>query len=195
MRSRTSNFPEDFKPEKATTYLLAFLDEAPFANYGQHWLDERKQGKKSFVCPRSLDGTSDCPLCDMLGDDPRAIAAFNVIVFEEVTKRRETTYEPSLKIWSTGPQLTGVLEAIGKDEKTKPLNDGYVTYSWRQTGSRRNQVAYSAHKIKDRDVEDDWKIEPLSDDEFAAFEKKAYDETAIRVPTYDELEEVANELL
>jgi hypothetical protein len=196
VKSLSSSFAEEFKPEKGITYLLKFMDDDPFAVYGEHWLDNAPS-KKSWLCPATLRGQDlPCAIHDVLGDSKtRARALFNVILFEESQSGRQKTYTPVLKVWYLTPQPANEIEGLSQDEMTRPLTKDYVKFSWRQTGSKKNQVTYSATKVKERDLLDDWGIDPLSDAELDEFDAECYDETVVRVPTTEELEELVEAMI
>lgn len=187
-RQKMSNFGEEFKVEYRTKYLIRILDDEPFATYGQHWLDDMPKGeRKSYVCL----GT-DCPLCDMLDDNPRALALFNVIEFVEEKKGRETVMTPKLKVWVIGSGVTQILEDYANDPDMSPLSEFYWQVSKSKSG-KKGPTQYQINKVKDRDVEDDWQMDLLSDAELDEFDGKKFDSDFVRKDSREDLEEIAEE--
>jgi hypothetical protein len=69
-----TEFPTEFKHSESFQ-LVRFIDTAgPFANYRQHFLKEKTEGRRSYVC---LGDT--CPLCLKLNDKPEIKRAFSII--------------------------------------------------------------------------------------------------------------------
>jgi hypothetical protein len=166
--------------------VFKFLDDAPFVVYREHWIDERK-GKKSFVCLNDPDvkpkpGT--CPLCD-IGDKGRIKSAFNVLLLEQDA-------DPVLQVLVCGPTLTSQLKDKN-DGKNGPLTEMYWGLSRSGKGS---STSYGMIPIKERDLVDDWDVEPLDDadiDELAedAYTSKTFPENP---PSLRALKEIAAEI-
>ncbi len=180
-RQRKANtqafFPERFTPTEEET-LTKFVDDEPFASYALHWFAELS-GRKGFVCLKE-----DCPPCDNLGDSPGTKVAFNVIVFDE-------DGEPSNKVLICGVKLAGQLEKIA-NSKQGPLSRHYISIS--KSGNSFQTTSYVTNVVKERDVEEDWEIEPLSKTELKEFKAKAYDASVITYPSRKEMKEVVREL-
>jgi len=192
-KSKNGGFPDSFKPEEKTTYLIKFLQKAPFSTFGQHWVNEITEGKRSFIC---LD--QDCPLCDDFGHRARAMALFNIVLFEEKQHGRDYVMEPVLRVWEAGPQIANEIAAVADDLEARglDLNDVYVTVRRTSTGSGKSKKTHWAIKdIKERDVVDDWKMDPLSDEELDDFESKMFDNTMVKPQTRRELMDVVDALL
>jgi hypothetical protein len=178
-KAKGGDFPEELKitdePE-----LVKFLEEGPFASYRQHWIDNPPNGirKKSWTCVET-----DCPLCDM-GDRPRLLTAFNIV-------HLSTGGDPENKILVLGTKATGQLLNFAEDRKTGPLSKLY--YALSKTG-KNQATAYNIVPVKERDLKEDWDMEPLSDDELDEAEAKMYDATAIQTPSRKQLKELASGL-
>ena len=185
-REASSDYATNFKVEPKTTYVIQFLDDEPFAAYRQHWLDDSPVKKKSFVC--LVDG---CPLCDILNDKPRPLAAFNVIEFTEVIEKGKKIIEPQIKVWEVGSQVGTQLETLADDPKTGPLTDGAWTVSKTVT---KNKTTYNIMKVKERDLLEDHGIDPLTDEEFEDLHAKKYDSSVVRYPAKKDLLEIARDL-
>lgn len=159
--------------------LIRFLEAAPFASFRQHWID-RQSGKRSWVCIED-----DCPLCDA-GDTPGFRIAFNVLVLSDG--------KPLNKVWEVGPRLAEQLEAKAKDKRTGPLDRPDIYWAVSRTG-KKSKTAYSIDPVKERDLAEDWEIEPLEESVIARYQGKMYDAKVIKVPTIKQLKELAAELL
>lgn len=159
--------------------LIRFLESAPFASFRQHWID-RQSGKRSWVCIED-----DCPLCDA-GDTPGFRIAFNVLVLSDG--------KPLNKVWEVGPRLAEQLEAKAKDKRTGPLDRSDIYWAVSRTG-KKSKTAYSIDPVKERDLEADWELEPLTDTIIKRYQVKMFDAKVIKVPTKKQLKELAAELL
>ena len=170
-KSKTSDYPDRFTPTDEAQ-LIKFLEDEPFATYNQHWIE--RPGKKSFVCLGD-----DCPLCD-IGDRPTAYAVFNILVVSEKS--------PALMTWEARPRLAELIESKSKAKQTKPLSKMY--YSVTRTG-KKSKATTTLEPVKERDLEEDWGIEPLSDKALRAFEKDAWDDRSVVVTPRGELKKIA----
>lgn len=193
-RAKMSNFGEEFKVDYKRRYLIRFLDDEPYATYGQHWLDDMPKGeRKSYVCLGE-----DCPLCDMLGTQdggkPRALARFNVVEFVEEKRDGETVMVPKHKFWEMGSGVAQILEDYADDPKTSPLSDFYWQVSKSKT-SKKSPTTYQINIVKDRDLWDDWGAEALTDEEFNDFLDERFDDSTIRKDSREDLEEIAEDYI
>jgi hypothetical protein len=160
-KSKHSDFPED----------------DPFATYHQHWIDSPPNGikKKSWTCLED-----DCPLCKM-GDRPRLLSLFNVI-------HLSTGGDPINKVMELGVKAAGQLLNFAEDRKTGPLSKMYYAIS---KSGKGQQTAYNFRPVKDRDLEEDWEMEPLSDDELDEAMEHLYDKKIVQRPSRAQLKELA----
>lgn len=159
--------------------LLRFLEGEPFASYRQHWID-RQSGKRSWVCVET-----DCPLCDA-GDTPSFRIAFNVLLLSDG--------KPINKVWEVGPRLAEQLEAKAKDKRTGPLDRSDIYWAVSRTG-KKSKTSYSIDPVKERDLKEDWDVEPLEDRVIKHYRGKMYDSKVIKVPSMKQLKELAAEML
>lgn len=141
LQSEGGDYTAEFKLTEDGT-LVKFLEDAPVAVYRQHFLRE-KEGKKSYVCVGR-----GCPLCEDLGHTPDKKFAFNVV---DLT---QDTFGVSLLV--AGPRLLGVLEKANSG-KYGPLDKHYWEISRSGTGQK---TTYLLSPVKDRYLEDDWKLNP-----------------------------------
>lgn len=174
-KAASGDFPEEFKASDEAV-LIKFLEDEPFASYRQHWIE--RPGKKSWTCLED-----NCPLCD-IGDRPAAKIAFNILSFENPD-------EPENKVWIVGTKLSGALENFASDKKTGPLTRLY--WSVKRTGKGTKSQTHLT-PIKERDLKDDWDVEPLSEEELDTAYESCFDDTVIQVQTRKQLKDVASDL-
>lgn len=166
--------------------VIHFLDNEPFATFKQHWINERK-GQKSFTCiAKTGKNAQDCPLCDA-GDKPSTQIGFNVVDFT-------SPGDPVLKAWWVGSRVSDQLKNFAEQEKTKPLNRDDVYFVVNRTGSQSAGYSTNINPVKERDLDEDWDVESLSDDELGEFEAKRYTRDIVEQPTVRELKEIARSL-
>lgn len=130
--------------------LLKFLSDAPDFSYSLHWFDEMK-GRKGWMCLKSADPDADCPACDM-GDRPMPNACFNVLVLDE-------DGDWNLKVLVAGKRLTGQIH--GLSEGRGGLSGPYWSLMAGPDGSGTGNF----QRVKDRDLDEDWDVEPLTEEE------------------------------
>lgn len=173
IRESTSDFAEEFRPEKDVTYIIKFLEEEPFGNFKQHWIE--RTGKRSFTCMGV-----DCPLCG-LGDKPSGRYGFNVLVLSE--------NEPVVRAWFVGPREFNSLEKKASDPKQGPLPRHYWTVlKTGKAGQAKTEIAMT----KARDLDEDWPEVIVPDDsELGTY--TLYDDTIIQRYNKKQLQEIADE--
>ena len=128
--------------------VVKFLDEEPWS-YNQHWVQERATGRKSFPCIGE-----DCPLCEI------GIQARQKIVYSLVNLSSKDG--PTVQTWEVAPTLDDVLLHHDQDVKTGPLSRMFWALA-RTKGARSSSFAkynYTFTPIKQRDLEEDWGIDP-----------------------------------
>lgn len=160
--------------------VIKFLDAEPFATFNQHWIE--RKGKRSWPC------LEDCPLC-ALGDKPKTQVMINVVDFTNPE-------DPTVVVWQFGTMVADILKGLAKNDKTTPLDrtDLYFSVSKTGGGKRAGRVSYNVRPIKERDLESDWDIEPLTEDEIDAFSEKGYDDSIVQIPLRSALEDIADEI-
>lgn len=174
-RAASGDFPEELKLDKEPV-LIKFMEEEPFASYRQHWIE--RPGKKSWTCLED-----NCPLC-ALGDRPSAKICFNVLSFENPDV-------PENKIWIVGTRVSTQLENYASDKKTGPLTKHY--YSLIKSGKGTKSTT-AINPIKERDLAEDWDIEPLTPEELATAEAACYDDSVVQFHSKKQLREIADEI-
>ena len=167
-------YATDFKFEEDVK-LIKFISAEPMG-FMQHWVN--RPGKKSFISTGEGD-----PLL-AVGSVPTQKFAFTVLNLSEE--------EPQLQLMIVGVRLCGQLEKLHMDKKTGPLDrpDIYWAVSKSGTGTK---TAYSITPVKERDLADDWEIDPVAAAELVK-PLKPLGPDSLYIPTKAELEEVAREI-
>ena len=159
--------------------LIKFLEDAPYATWRQHWVN--RTGQKSFVCREGMDSNG-CPLCDA-GNRPRPLFAFNVLLLE----RGE---EPALRSYEAGTRVIATLRNFNEDDRQGPLSKHYWAVSRSGTGP---QTQYNHLLIKERDLKEEWNVDPLSAEALTQAAAKSYDADILRISTHSEMVSIVNE--
>jgi len=158
------------------TQIIKFIGDAPYASYGQHWLE--RSGQKSFVCIGE-----DCPLCKA-GNRPSKRHAFNVALLTE----GEDTVLRSLEV---GPRVIDQLKNFHNSERTGPLDKHYWAISRTGKGATSSTLL---QMVKAADLEE-WNLSAITEAEAIEFNETAYNEDIIQVPTKRDLMQIASEEL
>ncbi|MCA1783609.1 MAG: hypothetical protein LC679_15975 [Intrasporangiaceae bacterium] len=180
VKSQSSSFADKFMVTKLKgEALIKFLDDAPFDSYGLHWFDDL-EGKKGWLCLESV-GEDRCPGCD-LGDRPSPNALFNVLALDD-------DGDWNLKVIAAGTRLTGQIQGLadGKGGLTGP----YFSVMAGPKGSGTGNF----QRVKERDLEEDWDIEPLDDDEIDEWLEDLHVLADVeQVPSYKDFKEAVRDL-
>lgn len=174
-RKGEGEYPNDFRFTEEPQ-LVRFLDDAPFAVYGQHWIE--REGKKSFVCLGD-----DCPLCITAGDKPRNKFAFNVLVVSDE--------DPGVQILTAPPTFARQLRAANDDERRGPLTKFYWAISRQGVGP---QTTYTLERVRATDLAEEWGMDSEPLDVLAADAVK-YDDSSVYLTPREELLKVARSLV
>ena len=167
-----SEFPTDFKFSEDSV-LIKFLENRPFATYEQHWID-RPKGKRSFVCLGD-----NCPLCDVLGDQPRGKFAFNVLVL--------TGENQGVQIMTAPPTLARLIKKNHDDDRKGPIDKEFWEVSRQGTAST---TQYTMIPVRGRDLAEEWKLNADTVQELVA-SAVPYTAEVIRETPRSEMLEVA----
>lgn len=172
-----SEFPTEYK-HADTFQLIRFVDQSgPFANYRQHFLKEKTEGRRSYVCIGD-----NCPLCLKLGDKPETKRAFTIV---NLTAK---PYQRQMLIAT--PRLYKTLHA-GEFSPQGPLTRNYWALS--RTGQKQ-QTVYNLLSVKGRDLAEDWGLNE-TEVEAAIADFKPFERSEIREDSYASLLEIAESLL
>jgi len=179
-KSADSPFAQRLKVVKEDQ-VIKFLEDDPYTSYRQHWIE--RQGQKSFTCISEMNERG-CPLC-AAGDRPAARFAFNVALLT-------SDGDPVLKSYEVGPRVIDQLKNIHQSDKTGPLPKHYFAVS--RTGN--GPTSQTNHQmVKATDLEEDYDIEPLTEDQVKAIKAKSYDAAIVSIPSYKTLAGIAKEEL
>jgi hypothetical protein len=176
----SGDFPKEFKFVDGEFSIIKFLDpNGPFAVYKQHFLSQITSGKRSFV---SL-GAND-PLCTKLGSKPEDKKAFTIA-------NLSAAGGPQRQMLIASPRLYKSLHAA-HFSPAGPLTKNYWAIS--RTGKMQSTV-YHLNPVKARDLQEDWGITDIDEMEKTIASMVPFDRSAIKEPTWEELEAVAASLL
>jgi hypothetical protein len=159
--------------------LVKFLDEGgPYAVYNAHWLDEKKEGQRSYVCLGA-----GCPICLKLPTNyaPKRYA-FSVAVIS-------TDGTVTLTRLNAAPTLFKQLHAA-EHSPAGPLTKNYWSLSRR---GAMQAVVFTATPVKGRDLMEDYGIDEAKVEEQLAT-MKPFDASDIRRLSVEELTEVVTAL-
>lgn len=183
MIEQNSDFAQYLKITGEPT-VIKVLDNAPYDNFVCHWIDEIQEGSKSIRCW----GNADCPLC-RFGDKPKKFSVcFNVITLEDPE-------HPALKIWEAGVKIARQLKDISLDKKRGPLNRPDLYFTIYKTQKTQKNTEYHLERIKDRDLQDEYGIDPLTDEQLERFFKERTVEPTKLALSAQEMREIVQLLM
>lgn len=159
--------------------IVKFLEDEPYTSYRQHWVE--RAGQKSFTCISDMHPKG-CPLCDA-GHRPAARFAFNVILLSPDGDSVVRSYE-------VGPRVIDSLKNFHQDPRQGPLSKHY----WALSRSGKGPTSQTNHQmVRERDLEEEWDIKPLSEDAIDSLRGQAYDESIVPIPNRKTLLDIAQE--
>lgn len=159
--------------------IIKFLEDEPYTSYRQHWIE--RQGQKSFTCIADMHPKG-CPLCDA-GHRPSARFAFNVALLSE-------DGDTTIKSYEVGPRVIDSLKNFHQDPRQGPLPKNY----WAISRSGKGPTSQTNHQmVRDRDLEEEWNITPLTEDGLEQIKKQAYDASIVPIPNRETLVGIAAE--
>ena len=170
----TKSFATDFKFDE-DVQLVKFISDEPIV-FMQHWVN--RPGKKSFISIGEGD-----PLTQV-GSIPSQKFAFTVLNLSDE--------EPQVQLMIVGVRLCGQLEKLASDKKTAPLNRPDMYYAVSKTGTG-TKTSYSVVPVKERDLAEEWDIDPVAAAELIKTLKPLGPE-ALHTSTKAELAEIAREI-
>lgn len=179
-RSADSPFSQRLKVTNEPQ-VIRFLEDDPYTSFRQHWIE--RQGQKSFTCTSAIHAKG-CPLCDA-GDRPSARFCFNVAVLVPGE-------EPLLRSYDVGPRVVDSLKNFHQDPRQGPLPKHY----WAVSRTGKGNTSQTNHQmVKASDLEEDWDLDELTEDQMKALRAKAYDSSIVSIPSYKTLATLAAEEL
>jgi hypothetical protein len=159
--------------------IIKFLQSAPYAAYRQHWME--RTGQKSFTCIANIDERG-CPLCES-GNKPSNKFAFNVALLIP-------NEEPVLRSYEVGTRVIDQLKNFNDDPRQGPLPKHY----WAVSRSGKGATTATNHQlVKARDLEEEWGVQDLSEDELTKFLRLAYTDEIVPIPNRKDLLAVSAE--
>lgn len=169
--------------------IIRFVDDSPAVRFNRHYVGGRYQN-----CPASLGVLEDglkCPLCEA-GHSPNAAYMINVIDLSE-GPNDDGTWE--IKTFTFGKEVHDNLLSFLEEDKYDPINQPRWYWHVFQVGGNGERKSTKIMPLRDRDVQEDYGIEPLSQeeiDEIAAGD--LYDEKSIFAPYVSALKKIAETL-
>lgn len=156
--------------------LIKFIDTSgPFAVYSQHFLQQKTEGKRSFVCLGN-----NCPLCNVLKHKPEKKTAFSVVNL--------TNGEVQRQMLIATPRLYKTLHAA-EFSPQGPLTKNF--WAINRTG-KMQQTVYNLMAVKARDLSEDWGLD--AEDIQAQLETiTPFGPDAIRSTSYADLLDLAEQ--
>lgn len=136
------DFPVEYKHSEQYQ-LVKFIDEnGPFATYAQHFLKQKTEGRRSYVCLGE-----NCPLCNKLKDKPERKTAFSVVVI--------TDGQPQRQMIIASPRFYKDLHNAHFGP-AGPLTKNF--WALNRTG-KMQQTTYGVLPVKTRDLGEDWGVD------------------------------------
>lgn len=185
VKAEGAEFEEKYKPSSDGD-VIQLLEEEPFAAFARHWVD-LPEGKRAFICPASLEVDEDddpleCPLCDV-GDKPNNAKAYiNVATLKRSGR-------PEHAVWEFGGSVSDQLQVIDKGIGRKTaLNDIYILASSSGSGLK---TKYQLEPLFEEDLAE-FEVKPLTEKQLNSF--TLYDASLYEVPTFKELDKVADQI-
>lgn len=160
---------------KDKAVVLKFLESEPFAVYKQHWLGNPK---RPYTC---LD--EKCPMCDD-GYDTRFVALFNVFDLQAGEN----------KYWQCGPDAAKKVMAKAESDKWySPIDGDDVYFEVSREKQSNGFYAFNLDPVKGRDLEDEYDVEPLDEEELEEALDNLFDEDVIPYQSRSDLRAAAEE--
>lgn len=170
----STSYPTDFRPSEEAQ-LIKFISNEPMT-FMQHWIN--RPGKKSFISIGEGD-----PLIEV-GSKPDQKFAFTVVNLQ--------SEDPQPQLWIVGVRLCSQLEKFASNPKTGPLNRTDMYWEVSKSGSG-TQTTYNLTPVKERDLAEDWDLDPVKVAELVKTMKPLGPE-ALHTSTKSELAAIAREI-
>ncbi|MFE5853231.1 hypothetical protein ACFQ61_08415 [Streptomyces sp. NPDC056500] len=143
--------------------IIKIVGDGPFDVYNSHWIEEIEEGSKSVRC---VGPAQACALCNIGDKAKRFSACFDVISLED-------SATPAMKVWEVGIKLARQLKDIAMDSKRGPLNRPDTYFAIKKEQKKKN-TEYTLERVKERDLYEEYDIEPLTPDVLAGFRAEAH---------------------
>jgi hypothetical protein len=174
--------------------IIHFVDDSPVVKFKRHYVGGRYQN-----CPASLGVLEDgltCPLCD---SEVAASPAYMINVLD-ISEGSNNDGSWPVKTYTFGKevhdQLISFLEPESDDEPSRydPINQEKWYWHIFQVGGGNERKSTKVLPLKARDVEEDYGIVPLSQEELDEAAEHTYDEKSIFAPYVSALKKIADNL-
>lgn len=174
------------KAERSTKYptldintdpvTIRFAEPEPFAFIYRHWVD-----KRPYTCIGE-----ECPLC-LAGHRAKPVVFYNVITVSDCVLRVwELTAEPTGKVKKQYDRLAG---------QDKTLDDPDLYFVVSKAKKDNGFFEYDVDKVRASDLEDECRLEPLTDGEIAdAMKRGPFTDEIIYVSTKSDLRDAAEKM-
>jgi len=150
--------------------IVKLLDEMPPVKYKRHYLNS---AKRYYTCPQS-----ECPLCDQ-GVRASWTFAMNVVDMAEPDE---------VKTWTFGNEVATQLQSLAEEGALNDVARYFQVYH--EKIANRDAPATRVQKLKARDLQEDYGVEPLNESELEALEDDKYGAEIVFISTRDYLDEV-----
>lgn len=185
-KKASKGFENEFKVAE-DTQIVKHVEDEPFWSGAIHWVDEIKEGKRSFYCIDEVDADG-CPLCGV-GHEVRAQVWFNVV---PVTNEQGAAIKPEMCVLKASPTLSNLIEKEN-NERTGPITRHYYKYS-KTGGGKKGKVNYTVAVTKASDLVEDYEIDADALKAKIA-DLKPYTDEIVKYPSRSELVDIVDEYL
>lgn len=185
-RAKSQTFERPWKPALDTDSIVKFLDPENFDSYAEHNLFDSPitKGQRTFVCLAGSD--VECPLC-AVGSDTKAKSVFNVIVIDPEDEDDEGTFH----VMEAGPDLAKQVEDLSSERALNgDLRVGYASMSAYKKDN--GFISYKVKHIKERDLQEDWSVPPLSNEEITEFDAQKKGPDYVQYSSLSRMNEAAD---
>lgn len=192
-----------FKVDYDKTYVVAFLEAENYDFVFRHDLENVPNDEGGFwkYVPRNCiadpDNDVTCPICGV-GDDPKPLALFNVVDLDQPGK--VLAWEASKGIFDKIVELAESLAQVPED-RGGPLDLNspgvYVSVSKKKKETKTGRggfTEYTVARVKERDLDEDHSLDPVSDEQMAELLTKLKTSDDIQFNTSEELTALAARL-
>lgn len=167
--------------------IIHFLDDQPAVRFTRHYVGNRYQN-----CPQSLGVLDDtelkCPLCEK-GHTPNPAYMINVINVSDSSETDARSW--TTRTFTFGKEVHDQLLSFLEEDKYDPINQEKWYWHVYQVGGGNDRKSTKLMPLKARDIEDDYGIIPLSENELDECMGTLYDETSIFTPYVSVLAKIA----
>jgi hypothetical protein len=160
------------------TRILKLLDGEPAVKYKRHFVNSKN---RYYTCLQN-----DCPLCKV---GVRASWTFIMNVVDLIDDINE------VKIWTFGNEVSSQLQNIIEDKEVN-LNDIGSYFEVRHVKvAGRSAPGTSVSFLRGRYLQDEYSMEPLTEDEVAELSEGVYGAEVVYINDADYLEDVAADVV